>query len=187
MIRSFSQQVVRVVVFATLTVSVAQAQQQGAGSDYSGPGGGGSGSSAGVAPMGVPSGSLSGPLSSAGAAGLSGIVETFGNPGAGGLSISNPAGGTVTIAPATARGISAVLSGGGAPAAQSLQNVLVGESMPAGPAAALVNAMASLGSNPSRGRLAAAIEAYNAAIDAGPSSPSPAMLAIRFSLASASR
>lgn len=186
MIRSLTQQVVRVAMVAALTVSIAEAQS-GAGSDFSGPGGGGGGAGGAVAPLGVPMGPPAGPLSSAGAAGISGVANTFGNPGAGGLSISNPAGGTVTIAPATARAIAAVLSGGGAPAAQNLQNVLVGEGVPAGAAGALANALAALGTTPSRANLVAAIEAFNAAIDAGPSAPSPAMLAIRFALASASR
>jgi hypothetical protein len=186
MIRSLTQQVVRVAMFATLTVAVAEAQG-GAGSDFTGPGGGGGGAGGAIAPIGVPMGPPAGPLSPAGSAGVSGVAATFGNPGAGGLSISNPAGGTVTIAPATARAIAAVLSGGGAPAAQNLQNVLVGEGVPAGAAGALANALAALSSNPSRANLVAAIEAFNAAVDAGPSAPSSAMLAIRFALASASR
>ena len=186
MIRSLTQQVVRVAMFATLTVAVAEAQS-GAGSDFTGPGGGGGGAGGAVAPIGVPVGRPTGGLSPAGALGVSGVANTFGNPGAGGLSISNPAGGTVTVAPATARAVAAVLGGGGAPAAQNLQNVLVGEGVPAGPAGTLANAMAALGANPSRANLVAAIEAFNAAIDAGAGTPSPAMLAVRFALASASR
>jgi hypothetical protein len=119
--------------------------------------------------------------------GISRVAATFGNPGAGGLSISNPAGGTVTISPATARAISAVMIGGGAAAVQNLQNVLVGEGVPAAAAGALANALAALGSNPSRANLVAAINAFNAAVDAGPSAPSSAMLALRFVLATASR
>jgi len=186
MIRSLTQQVVRVAMVATLTVAVAEAQS-GAGSDFTGPGGGGGGAGGAVAPIGVPLGPPAGPLSPAGSAAIGGVSSTFAGAGAGGLSISNPAGGTVTVPATTARAIAAVLSGGGAPAAQNLQNVLVGEGVPAGPAGSLANAMAALGANPSRANLVAAIEAFNAAIDAGPSSPSPAMLAIRFALASASR
>ena len=185
MIRSLTQQVVRVAMVAALTVSIAEAQGQG--SDFTGPGGGGGGAGGAIAPIGVPIGPPPGPLSPTGSAGVLGVTATFSNPGAGGLSISNPAGGTVTIAPATARAIASVLSGGGAPAAQNLANLLVGEGVPAGPAGTLANAMAALGANPSRANLVAAIEAFNAAIDSGPSAPSPAMLAIRFALASASR
>ncbi len=186
MIRSLTQQVVRVAMFATLMVAVAEAQS-GAGSDFTGPGGGGGGAGGAVAPLGVPMGPPAGPLSPAGSAAVGGVANTFAGAGAGGLSISNPAGGTVTIPATTARAIAAVLSGGGAPAAQALQNLLVGEGVPAAAAGALANALGTLGSNPSRANLVAAIDAFNAAIDAGPSSPSPAMLAIRFAIASASR
>lgn len=186
MIRSLTQQVVRVAMLATLTVAIAEAQS-GGGSDFTGPGGGGGGAGGSYAPLGVPAGAPSGPLSGAGIAGLAGVVNIFGNPGAGGISIPNPAGGTVTISPATARAIAAVLSGGGAEAVQNLQNILVGEGVPAAAAGALANALAALGSNLGRGTLVAAIDAFNAAIDAGPSAPSSAVLAIRFAIASASR
>ena len=186
MIRSLTQQVVRVAMLATLTVAVAEAQS-GGGSDFTGPGGGGGGAGGSYAPLGVPAGAPSGPLAPAGIAGLSGVASIFGNPGAGGLSIPNPAGGTVTVAPATARAIAAVLTGGGAEAVQNMQNILVGEGVPAAAAGSLANALAALGSNQGRATLVAAIDAFNAAIDAGPSAPSPAMLVIRFALASASR
>ena len=185
MIRSLTQQVVRVAMLATLTVAIAEAQS-GGGSDFTGPGGGGGGAGGSYAPLGVPAGAPSGPLSGAGIAGLAGVVNIFGNPGAGGISIPNPAGGTVTISPATARAIAAVLSGGPGPH-QNLQNILVGEGVPAAAAGALANALAALGSNQGRGTLVAAIDAFNAAIDAGPSAPSSAVLAIRFAIASASR
>ena len=186
MIRSLTQQVVRVAMLATLTVAIAEAQS-GGGSDFSGPGGGGGGAGGSYAPLGVPMGPPSGPLSASGAAGLSGVASLFANPGAGGLSIPNPAGGTVTISPATARAIAAVLSGGSVVLNQNLQNILVGEGVPAAAAGALANALAALGSNQGRGTLVAAIDAFNAAIDAGPSAPSSAVLAIRFAIASASR
>jgi len=186
MIRSLTEQVVRVAILASLTVAVVEAQS-GAGSDFTGVGAAGASFGASSAPLGLPSGALAGPLTSAGSAGLSGVATTFGNPGAGGLSISNPAGGTVTVSPSTARAIAAVLTGGGASAAQSLQGILVGEGVSAGAATALANALAALGSNPSLGNLAAAVSAFNASVDAGPSSPGPAMLAVRFALASASR
>jgi hypothetical protein len=186
MIRSLTQQVVRVAMVATLTVAVAEAQS-GGGSDFTGPGGGGGGAGGSYAPLGVPAGAPAGPLSTAGSAGLGGVASLFGNPGAGGISVPNPAGGTVTISPATARAIAAVLSGGGAESVQALQNILVGEGVPAGPAGALANALAALGSSSRRANLLGAIEAFNAAVDAGPSSPSSAMLAVRFALASASR
>ena len=186
MIRSLSQQVVRVAMLATLTVAVAEAQS-GGGSDFTGPGGGGGGAGGSYAPLGVPMGPPSGPLSASGAAGLSGVASLFANPGAGGLSIPNPAGGTVTISPATARAIAAVLSGGGAEAVQNLRNILVGEGVRADRADLLVRALAELGSNQRLPTLVAAIDAFNTAIDAGPSAPSPTMLAIRFAIASASR
>jgi hypothetical protein len=186
MIRSLTQQVVRVVMFATLTVAVAEAQS-GAGSDFTGPGGGGGGTGGAVAPLGVPMGAPSGPLSSIGSSALGGAVTLFAGAGAGGLSVSNPAGGTVTVPATTARAIASVLSGGGATAVQNLQNILVGEGVPAGAAGALANALGTLGSNPSRANLVAAIEAFNAAIDASSGTPSSAMLAIRFAIASASR
>ncbi|MBM3899202.1 MAG: hypothetical protein FJ362_03455 [Gemmatimonadetes bacterium] len=186
MIRSLTQQVVLVAMLASLTVSIAEAQS-GGGSDFTGPGGGGGGAGGSVAPIGVPVGPPTGPITSAGSAGISGVASTFGNPGAGGLSISNPAGGTVTIAPATARAIAAVLSSGGGAAAPALANLLTAEGMAAGPATALANALAALGTNPSRANLVAAIEAFNAAIDAGTGAPSPSLLAVRFAIASASR
>lgn len=185
MIRSLTQQVARVAMVATLAVAVAEAQ--GNGSDFSGPGGGGGGAGGAVAPIGVPLGPPVGPLSPPGMTGIQGVTNTFGNPGAGGLSISNPAGGTVTVSPAAARAISGVLAGGGAAAAQTLVNVLVGEGVASGPATVLANAMERLGSNPSRANLVAAIEAFNASIDAGSGTPSPALLAVRFALATASR
>jgi len=186
MIRSLTQQIVRLAIIATLTGAVAEAQG-GAVSDFTGPGGGGGGAGGAIAPIGVPIGPPVGPIAPTGAAAISGAASTFGGAGAGGVSVSNPAGGTVTVPAATARAIGAVLSGGGAPAAQALQNVLVADGVPSGAAGALANALAALGSNPSRANLVAAIEAFNAAIDAGPSTPSPAMLAIRFAIASASR
>ena len=185
MIRSLTQQVVRVALFATLTVAVAEAQS-GGGSDFTGPGGGGGGAGGSYAPLGVPAGAPAGPISAVGSAALGGVAGLFSNPGTGGISVPNPAGGTVTVSPATARAIAAVF-GGGAEAVQALQNILVGEGVPAGPAGALANALAALGSSPSRANLLGAIEAYNAAVDAGPTSPSSAMLAIRFVIASASR
>lgn len=187
MIRSLMHQIVRVAMLATLTVAVAEAQS-GGGSDFTGPGGGGGGAGGAIAPIGVPVGPPTGPLSPPGLTGIQGLTRTFLNPGAGGLSISNPAGGTVTIAPATARAVAAVLSGAGGPtASQNLLNVLVGEGVASGPAGALTNAMAALGANPSRANLVAAILAFNAAIDAGTGTPSPALLAVRFAIATASR
>jgi len=186
MMRSLMQQVVRVAMVATLTVSIAEAQVQGAGSDFSGPGGGGGGTGGAVAPLGIPMGASAGPISPAGSSAFSNAAGIFASSGPGGLAIPNPAGGTVTISQATARAIAAVLSGGGAEAAQNLKNVLTAEGVPAGPAGALANALAALGSSATRANLLAAIDAFNAAVDAGPSTPSPAMLAIRYAIASAS-
>ena len=186
MIRSLTQQVVRLAMLATLTVAVAEAQS-GGGSDFTGPGGGGGGAGGAIAPIGVPVGPPVGPIAPAGVAAILGAASTFGGAGSGGVSVSNPAGGTVTVPAATARAIGAVLSGGGAPAAQSLMNVLAADGVPMGAAGALTRALATLGSNTSRANLVAAIEAFNAAIDAGPSTPPPSMLAIRFAIASASR
>ncbi len=186
MFRSLSQQIVRAAMVASLSVAIAGAQS-GAGSDFTGPGGGGAGLGASIAPAGLPSGSPSGPLSVSGASGLGEAASTLGSVGDGGFSLSLPAGGSVVVSPSDARAIAAVLNGGGASAALTLQGVLVGEDVPAGAAGSLSTALAAFGSTRNLGNLALAIRAFNAAIDAGPSSPGPATLAIRFVLASASR
>ena len=196
MIRSLAQHIIGVFMVATLTVAVAEAQS-GAGSDFTGPFGGGGGASGSIPPRGVFSGFNPVPLSAAGADGLNGVFSLFAFPGLGGFSVTNPAGGTVTISPSTAGVIGTVLSSGTPAVVQSLQKILVGEGLQAAAAGSLANALSAFGAaarsifpavRATQGRaLVAAIEAFNVAIDAGPSVPGPAMLAIRFALASASR
>jgi len=194
MIRSLTQQVVRVAMVATLTVAVAEAQS-GGGSDFTGPGGGGGGAGGSYAPLGVPRGI--GINSPTGTLGLLGARNSFASAGLGGLSIPDPAGGSVTLDQATAQAVAAVLRGAGAEAAQNLQNILVSGGLPATAASALVNAIAGITNGIPVGTrgdvlitasaVRSAVQAFNAAVDASSGKPSPAMLAIRFALASASR
>jgi len=92
MIASFLKHSVRVAGIAALTVAPLAAQG-GSGSDISGPGGGGGGLGGAVAPLGIPVPPPSGPLSSSGSAAAANIVSLFASSG--GVTVSNPAGGTV--------------------------------------------------------------------------------------------
>lgn len=137
-------------------------------SEGSGPGGlgGGLGGSLG---LGVPGGG------GGGLGGASGFRNATGS-----VSVNSPAGGSVTIARATAQALGAVLSNSST-AAQ--RQALATEFGAGGPA--LVEALVALGSNPSSATLVAAVNAYNAAVDALPAgaTPTPALLAARQALA----
>ena len=174
MTRSLAQHIIRVSMVATLIVAVAEAQS-GAGSDHTGPGGGGSGVGGNVAPY-IPKVDVS-------SFGMGALQRRFADPNPEGVKVSNPAGGLVTIAPATCRAIAAVFKSGDAAATQNLLDILVAEGFPAGAAGAMTNALSAFGSNPIRATLVAALQTFNAVIDTGPNPPPLAMLAIRFALA----
>lgn len=139
-------------------------------SEGSGPGGlgGGLGGSLG---LGVPGGVGGG----GGLGGASGFLNATGS-----VSVNNPAGGTVTISQATAQALGAVLSGS---STAEQRQALATEIGAGGPA--LVEALVALGSNPSGATRVAAVNAYNAAVDALPAgaTPTPALLAARQALA----
>lgn len=158
------------IVFAVAVVSVASARV-GAQTDNPNPGAGPSlGGS--VAPVGVPGG---------GFAGLPGTAGTFASA-SGGLTVPNPSGGEVAVPGNVAQAIGAIL--GGNPS--SAQRATAAEALGGTAAAsALVDALVALGSNPSASTVTAAIQAYNAAVQALPSgqSPGPGLLAARSVLA----
>jgi len=185
MTASFVKQAARAAALVTMLVGPLAAQQGGTGSDVSGPGGGGGGLGGAVAPIGIPTPPPSGPLSSAGSSAAANIVGLFAS--AGGVTVSNPAGGTVTVPAAAAQAISAVLSGGGAAAVANLSSVLTAGRVPPTEAQALATALGQLGASPNLTTLTAAIEAFNAAVNASSGTPSPALLGVRFALASLSR
>lgn len=192
MLRPLAVFALRAAMLSVAVSSVVSAQGSGRLSDVSGPGGGGGGTTGGVAPIGLPVGPTPAtPLSTNAAAAAANIVTLFG--GAGGVSVSNPAGGTVTVPAAAAQAIANLLSGGrggaGANAVSTLTSLLTAGGIPAGQASGLANALSALGASPNLATLQAAINAYNAAIDALPAgaSPPPALLGVRFALASMSR
>jgi len=155
------------------TLLVAAASSQGAAqTDNPNPGSGPSlGGS--VAPSGVPG---------SGFAGLAGTAGTFASA-ASGLTVSNPTtGGEVAVPGNVAQAVGGVL--GGSPSAG--QRATASQAFGGNAAAtALVDALVALGSNPNVSTVTAAIQAYNAAIQALPAgeSPSPGLLAARSVLA----
>ena len=141
-------------------------------SEGSGPGGlgGGLGGSIGLGVPGNTGGSAGGGLGGAG-----GFLNATGN-----VSVNNPAGGTVSISQATAQALGAVLSNSSTAAQRQALAAEIGAGGPA-----LVEALVALGSNPSSATLVAAVNAFNAAVDALPAgaTPTPALLAARQVLA----
>jgi hypothetical protein len=137
-------------------------------SEGSGPGGlgGGLGGSIG---LGVPGGV------GGGLGGASGFLNATGS-----VSVSNPAGGTVTISQAIAQALGAVLNNSSTAEQRAALAAAIGNGGPA-----LVEALVALGSNPSSATLVAAVNAFNAAVDALPAgaTPTPALLAARQVLA----
>lgn len=94
----------------------------------------------------------------------------------GSVSVNNPAGGSVSISQATAQALGAVLSSRSTAAQRQALATEIGAGGPA-----LVEALVAFGSNPSSATLVAAVNAYNAAVDALPAgaTPTPALLAAR--------
>lgn len=142
-------------------------------SEGSGPGGlgGGLGGSIGLGVPGNTGGSAGG--------GAGGAAGAFLNA-SGSVSVNNPAGGSVSISQATAQALGAVLSNSSTAAQRQALATEIGAGGPA-----LVEALVALGSNPSSATLVAAVNAYNAAVDALPAgaTPTPALLAARQVLA----
>ena len=138
-------------------------------SEGSGPGGlgGGLGGSIG---LGVP-GNTGG--------GAGGAAGAFLNA-SGSVSVNNPAGDSVSISQATAQALGAVLSSRSTAAQRQALATEIGAG-----GTALAEALVALGSNPSSATLVAAVNAYNAAVDALPAgaTPTPALLAARQVLA----
>jgi hypothetical protein len=177
----------------TATFAGSAMAQGGFGSDFSGPGGGGAAVIGNLLALGVPGGGLTKAqaamqLSQQGVAGLNQARDAFLRATSGGVTVVNPTGGTVVVSEAASRAIAAVLAGNATPAAlTALTDLLTG--VPAGRATALVNALNTLGSAANYGNLAAAVRAYNYAVDGMPGNtmPSPALFGIRTSLVSASQ
>jgi hypothetical protein len=96
------------------------------------------------------------------------------------VSVNNPAGGTVTISQPIAQALGAVLNNSSTAEQRAALAAATGNG-----GQALVNALVALGINPSGKRLTAAVNAYNAAVDALPAdaTPTPALLGARQVLA----
>jgi hypothetical protein len=155
--------------------------------DFGSPLGAGAGVGGAVAPLGHPGGGggSGGGLSGNGMSGLANARASFMNAGAGGVSIPNPAGGTVNLSQSLARALAAVMGGNPTPAQVSELTAAIGGSGAAG----LVQALTALGRGASMAALGSAVRAFNGAVDGTPagSTPSPALLAVRQALAAASR
>jgi len=126
-----------------------------------------------VAPAGVPG---------TGFAGLAGTAGTFASA-AGGLSVPNPStGGEVAVSGNIAQAVGGVLSGNPSAGQRATASEAFGGTSAA---SALVDALVALGNNPNASTVTAAIQAYNAAVQALPAgqSPGPGLLAARSVLA----
>lgn len=160
------------------------AAQPGSGSNWSGPGGGGSGVSGMLGVGAKPPGGIGGGAGGSVGNAVSGQAGRFSNPPAGGIQVTNPATGTtVTVPLSVSQGLGQLLSGNAAGGPAFLAGLTAGGSLAAGPANALVNALAALGSDPSFEDLQAAVIAYNNAVNALTGAVPPALLAVRSALA----
>ena len=141
-----SKKVLAALALVAMSSTVALAQ-----SDFGSPLGAGAGMGGSVAPLGIPGGgpggvAPGGGLTGPGAAGLANARSSFLNATGGGVSVSNPSGGTVTVPQAAARALGAVL--GGAPTSaqvNALTTALTG--LPASSAGALVRALSAFGAS----------------------------------------
>lgn len=125
-----------------------------------------------VAPLGVPG---------SGFAGLAGTAGVFA-ASSGGMSVPNPSGGNVAVPGNVATAIGGLL--GGNPTAD--QRATARESFGGTTAAgALVDALTAMGANATPATVSAAVQAYNAAVQALPAgqNPGPGLLAARSVLA----
>lgn len=118
--------------------------------------------------LGVPGGGL---------AGLSGTAGTF-SAASGGITVANPAGGTVTVPGNVAQAIGALLSGNPTAADRATATEAFGGTTAA---AALTDALVAMGSTPTAATVAAAVQAYNTAVQSLPSATAvtPGLLAAR--------
>lgn len=173
------KRILAVSAIALLIGSTAQAQTGGSGSGSSGPGGSGAGVGGSIGafipmPGGGPGvgaergGAGFGPM----AANVNGVATSF----AAGANVTTNIGGVNTPVPQAASQNVGQILGGSTGAASSFTTALTG-TIGAGPAGALANALATLGSAPTFTNLVSAINAYNAAIAALPAgAPVPAQL-----------
>lgn len=145
-------------------------------SDFGSPTGAGAGLGGAVAPYLPMTGAAAGAIANTPA------VSNLANAGAGGATVPNPAGGTVNVPQAVAQGIAAMLTGT-ATAGQvaSVQGAL---GITGAAATNLMSALQAMGAQGNHGALVRATAAFNQAIRASSGTPSPAMLAIRSTLAS---
>lgn len=182
-----SSKVLAALALVAMSATIVLAQPTDAGS----PMGAGAGLGASVAPLGLPGGGGGAPggaLSGIGSQGFANSRAAFMNSTSAGVSVANPAGGTVTVPQAAAQALGGVLGGSPTPAqTTALTNALTG--VPASSAGALVRAMTAFGANANFGSLSTAVAAFNAAVNALPAGAAvpPALLAVRQALAAASR
>lgn len=170
------------VALVAATSSAALAQ-----TDFGSPMGAGAGLGSSVAPLGMPGSrqTASGGGNFEGSRGaLSTARANFVNATGGGVTVSNPAGGTVTVPQALAQALGAVL-GGNATAQQS--SALAAAFGGGSTGGQLVSALGSLSSFPNGANVLSAVRAFNAAVNALPAgqAPSPALLAARQVIAGA--
>lgn len=111
---------------------------------------------------------------------IAGVRSTLANSPTAGIRVVSPAGGTVILSQSISQSLAGVL--GGSPTPAQLSAVIA-----AGVPSSLATALQAYGTSPTRGAHAAAVSAYNAAVDALPAGqqPSPALLAVRAFLAGA--
>lgn len=160
----------KTILFAAAVVAVASSTAS-AQTDNPGPGSGPAlGGS--VAPLGVP-----GP----GFAGLAGTARIFA-AASGGLTVPNPAGGDVLVPGDIATAIGGLLSGNPSEEQRAKAREAFGGTTAAG---ALVDALVAMGSSANANTVAAAVTAYNTAVQSLPAgqNPGPGLLAVRSILA----
>lgn len=160
----------KTILFAAAVVAVASSTASAQTDNPitgSGPALGGS-----VAPLGVPG---------AGFAGLAGTAGSF-SASSGGVTVPNPAGGSVSVPGNVATAIGGVLSGNPTPQMRATASEAFGGTTAA---SALVDALAAMGADPNPATVAAAIQAYNTAVQSLPAgqNPGPGLLAVRSVLA----
>lgn len=111
---------------------------------------------------------------------IAGVRSTLANSPTAGIRVVSPAGGTVVLSQSISQALAGVLSGSPTPA--QLSAVIA-----AGVPSSVATALQAYGTTLTRGAHGAAVNAYNAAIDALPAGQqaSPALLAVRAFLAGA--
>jgi hypothetical protein len=166
------------VALVAVASSVASAQ-----TDFGSPIGAGGGVGGAVAPLGVPSGNGGGTRSGVSPTNLNTARSEF--VGAtGGVTVPNPAGGSVIVPQPAAAALGGVLTGAPSAAQQTTLTAALGGGVTAG---ALTSALQAMGSSPTLATVQNAVTAFNALINSLPAgeTPSATVLAARMAIAAA--